>query len=222
MIQLVLKIVTKNGVLDNIELKQGVNPAIKATDNVNYLIVDKQTGMSPKEIKVIRQGKDLYVQLADNEVLILDYYQAENAHLIGLSDGSYYYYDYNVANQLSPIDSLVDKQVAGQHLGGQAQKVAWWEGASVEAVEASSMSATTTATATATTAGGGLASVGLGVAGALGVGVALAGGGGGGSDNTSDPSKPPTPKNNAPTDIALSNNTVAENAGHCPKQQHSR
>ncbi len=201
---LLIKVIGKAGVLETVSLKQGVNTAIKAIDNINFLIIDKQTGTSPKQLEMLRKGNDLYVKLADNELLIIDYYQVENSNIIGLVDGAYHPYNYNVANQINPIDSLISEQGTIQQLGAEAHNVAWWETAS-------------STTATTTTAGVAGASVGmnsLAVLGAIGAGAALVGAAAGGSSNSDSNDKPsPTPKpNNSPTDITLSNDDVTENA----------
>ncbi len=206
---LIVQVIAKNGVTESIALQQGKNIAIKAVDNVNYLVVDTQTGNSPQQLTMSRQGHDLYVKVGNDNLLILDYYQVNNSDVIGLADGTYYPYDYNLEEQINPVDTLANDQVSvqqlGQELGGEAHNTAWWETA-------------TTSETTAVTSSTGMSSMAIlgtvGAIGAIGAGVALAGGGSNKSesaDNTNDNPRP-QPKNHAPTDISLSNNQVAENA----------
>lgn len=114
--------------------KDGQPTVIKATNQVNYELVDKATGRAPDHIITKRVGKDLHVSIEDegqeSDLIIEGYYNQPDSALIGLAeDGEYYYYVPDTGEVADYVTELEAGDVEGQALGGESQVAPWWMGA---------------------------------------------------------------------------------------------
>ncbi len=173
---------------------------IVAESNMEFLFTDAETETPIKVDKLNRSGDDLIVTIKEDKVIIEDYFVSEKVYI----------------NPANLSDNMVIEPLAN-NVTADGQLLA-------SEISAGEAVAETTAT-TATTSGGvSPLLLGLGGLGLLGA-LAGAGGGGGSSDDDSDtkpeptptpeptpkPEPTPTPEPQAPTNITLSKNTVAEN-----------
>ncbi len=109
----------------------GVPTLIKAKNNVNYELLDQNTGLAPVRIITKRVGNDLHISMEediDNSDLIIEgFYNNDNAFLIGLtSDSNYYYYLPDTGETTDYIAELLAGDIEGQILGGQSKTAPWW------------------------------------------------------------------------------------------------
>ncbi len=209
MANLVLKIMSEahstNG--KAFQIKDSHKITIKTTPNVKYVIVDEESGRSPDKIQIQKLEDDLFITFDNGAKLIIqDYYVVENNEILGMLDGYYYSYDYNVAEQLTPVEDLLNTSKSTQYLGGEQHASPWWQ---QEVISDSVVTSTTH---------NDKSSMILPLAGLAGIGVlgaAIGGGGGSSSDSKSssnnDSDSNNVEKNHKPTEIKLDGNSVDEN-----------
>ncbi|WP_244152313.1 Ig-like domain-containing protein, partial [Psychrobacter pasteurii] len=118
--------------------KDGQPTVIKATNKVNYELVDQATGRAPDHIITKRVGKDLHVLMEESgeesDLIIEGYYDEADSALIGMAeDGSYYYYIPDTGEVADFVTELASGDVEGQALGGNAYQTPYWVGAVDEA-----------------------------------------------------------------------------------------
>ncbi|MCF6207023.1 MAG: hypothetical protein L3J47_09065, partial [Sulfurovum sp.] len=158
---------------------------IKARSNVNYDLIEKQTGYAPENIIAKRVGNDLQItfeggDIAHPDVIIEDYYAHSGELVVGQAEnGLYYNYVPETAADADAISALDIGDAAAQALGGEGVITPLWilgEGALT-----------------------GFSGMEL-LAGVAGVGgIAAAAGGGGGSDAPAPNPSPVAPPVSSPS-----------------------
>ena len=114
--------------------QDGKPTIIKASQKVNYELVDKVTGHAPNHIITKRVGNDLHVSMEDegkdSDLIIEGFYDHPDSALIGLAEnGEYYYYIPDTGEVVDYVTELQIGDIEGQALGGDSQVAPWWIGA---------------------------------------------------------------------------------------------
>lgn len=110
------------------------NPTIiKASGNVNYELINQDTGLAPHHIITTRLANDLIIAFdkkgVETDLVIEDFYKYSDSALIGqTSTGDYYYYIPDTAEVSDYVTQLVDADSQGNALGGPSQSNPWWIG----------------------------------------------------------------------------------------------
>lgn len=97
---------------------------LQAAPKAKYMLIDAQTGVAPDVIKAKRVGKDLHIDIADDDqgtvdVIIEGYYDAnEAASLVGQAEnGALYDYTPQMATPGFELASLSGEQAIAYVLG---------------------------------------------------------------------------------------------------------
>ena len=123
-------------VAENVVVTQDGQPTIiQAIKQVNYELIDQDTGYAPNHIVTTRDGEDLQVSFEEDstnpDLIIEGFYNSDDSALIGMAeDGSYYYYVPDTAEVADYVTELQPGDIEGQALGGEPQAAPWWMGAS--------------------------------------------------------------------------------------------
>ncbi|MDO5666228.1 MAG: hypothetical protein Q4G44_00210, partial [Alcaligenaceae bacterium] len=98
---------------------------IKASKDVNYLLIDNATGFAPENIAVKRSGQDLMVafegsDISDPDLVIEGYYDYEGTNLlVGQHENGLFYAYVPESGQVEhAVSQLAEEVAAGQALGG--------------------------------------------------------------------------------------------------------
>lgn len=92
-----VKVLDARKEIANHRVEPGKVLVLEAQGNVNYQIVEHQTGLGPQNILTKRQGDDLVIFLEEDntkeDIIIKNYYDEKGAMVIGLHEnGSLYAY----------------------------------------------------------------------------------------------------------------------------------
>lgn len=110
-------------------VKDGVN-VLKAVPGVDYVLVDKQTGVAPQKVIMIRDGNNLKLFLMGEEdpsVVIEDYYLVPGQIIGESADKQVHDYTPQSAVEHDNIGSMADKQAAVQQPGDKLLAPITWE-----------------------------------------------------------------------------------------------
>lgn len=72
--------------------------SIQAVPNIRFALLDKDTKLSPKQLRATKKGNDLIIQKeSDDEthLIIKDFFSAENVEILGIQDGHFSSYGLN-------------------------------------------------------------------------------------------------------------------------------
>lgn len=110
--------------------QDGKPTIIKASQKVNYELIDKATGHAPNHIITKRVGNDLHVSMEDegkdSDLIIEGFYDHPDSALIGLAEnGEYYYYIPDTGEVVDYVTELQIGDIEGQALGGESQLAPW-------------------------------------------------------------------------------------------------
>ena len=115
----------------NTNLKQAVR--VQAQNDVNYQLIDQNTGYAPENITTKRVGNDLQIAFEGSDIeqpdlIIEDYYDQDNSNLlVGTHEnGNLYPYVPETGVQTDAVTLLAQEVSVGQALGGEALKSAMW------------------------------------------------------------------------------------------------
>ena len=115
----------------NTNLKQAVR--VQAQNDVNYQLIDQNTGYAPENITTKRVGNDLQIAFEGSDIeqpdlIIEDYYDQDNSNLLvgAHENGNLYPYVPETGVQTDAVTLLAQEVSVGQALGGEALKSAMW------------------------------------------------------------------------------------------------
>lgn len=114
-------------------VRDGVN-VLKAVPGVDYVLVDKQTGVSPQKVIMIRDGNNLKLFLMGEEdpsVVIEDYYLVPGQVIGETADKQVHDYIPQSAVEHDYIGMMADKQAAVQQPGEKLLAPITWESSGV-------------------------------------------------------------------------------------------
>lgn len=114
-------------------VRDGVN-VLKAVPGVDYVLVDKQTGVSPQKVIMIRDGNNLKLFLMGEEdpsVVIEDYYLVPGQVIGQTADKQVHDYIPQSAVEHDYIGTMADKQAAVQQPGDKLLAPITWESSGV-------------------------------------------------------------------------------------------
>lgn len=86
--------------------------SVQAVPNVDFVILDKDTKLSPKQLRPTKKGNDLVIKTTDDDetyLVIKDYFTTENVEVLGVQDGQFSSYGLN-SSQAS-IDSITTAEL---------------------------------------------------------------------------------------------------------------
>ncbi|MFT0211628.1 Ig-like domain-containing protein, partial [Pseudomonas sp. F1_0610] len=109
--------------------KDGKTLRLKAQANVEYILVNPETGYAPDEIITLRDGNDLKIFFLDEEepsIIITDYYLYPSQVVGQLESGDIVGYTPVSTLDTEAIEALVDKANAVQVLNGELQEPVVW------------------------------------------------------------------------------------------------
>ncbi|STZ55714.1 Uncharacterised protein [Moraxella lacunata] len=93
--------------------------SVQAVPNVDFVILDKDTKLSPKQLRTTKKGNDLVIKKEDDDetyLVIKDYFTTENVEVLGVQDGQFSSYGLN-SSQAS-IDSITTAELSSTALSG--------------------------------------------------------------------------------------------------------
>ena len=105
---------------------------IKAQDKVNYMLVDGVTGNAPQNMVIKRVGKNLQIafegrDIAHPDIVIEDFYQYPNSHVLGRSElGVLHEFVVKSNNQVVQVVDLTNESMATAALDGAAVASPLW------------------------------------------------------------------------------------------------
>ena len=115
----------------NTNLKQAVR--VQAQNDVNYQLIDQNTGYAPENITTKRVGNDLQIAFEGSDIeqpdlIIENYYDQDNSNLLvgAHENGNLYPYVPETGVQTDAVTLLAQEVSVGQALGGEALKSAMW------------------------------------------------------------------------------------------------
>ncbi|WP_243645973.1 putative Ig domain-containing protein, partial [Volucribacter psittacicida] len=130
-----LKVLSAKKVISKYKIADGETLTIKASKNVNYQLIDDQTGVAPQKIIAKRVGNDLQILLENGDqvpdIVITDYYTDTTAESTNLlvgqhENGKVYVYVPTSGEKADAISVLLNNQAEPQVLGGDERDGAFW------------------------------------------------------------------------------------------------
>lgn len=130
-----VKVLNAKAVVETHKVQPGDVVRITAQENVNYQLINDQTGFGPENIITKRDGSDLKIFLEDGDMkedIIIENYYAEAGEkssnlVIGQHEnGGLYPYIPESGLESNAVSLLADQGAAAQALGGQELSVAFW------------------------------------------------------------------------------------------------
>ncbi len=132
----VVKVFNKKGVVEEVvaTTKSGELTLLQARENVNYELVDEQTGKAPDHILTKRVKDNLLISFEKEgkkaELVIENFYQfSDKEALIGVAEnGSYHYYIPDTGEVSDYVGNLKAGEIEGQALGKESLDSPQWSG----------------------------------------------------------------------------------------------